>query len=179
MKKIVLLSLIFINIAYGFSYNDILLKAQASIFPKILLLDKKLDNKLINKEIVYTIVYEKIDYLTALEISNFIDKNYNGYFGKYPYSINLVQFSDISTQTEASAIYVLNSDKNIRKIVDIAKTKGVITFSYDIDNLKEGLLFSLMLEKSTVLYLNKESLYTKDISFVDPLYQIVKFIDKQ
>lgn len=179
MKKIVLLSLIFVNIAYGFSYNDILLKAQASIFPKILLLDKKLDNKLINKEIVYTIVYEKIDYLTALEISNFIDKNYNGYFGKYPYSINLVQFSDISTQIQASAIYVLNSDKNIRKIVDIAKTKGVITFSYDIDNLKEGLLFSLMLEKSTVIYLNKENLYTKDINFVDPLYQIIKFIDKQ
>lgn len=179
MKKIVLLSLIFANLAYGFSYNDILLKAQASIFPKIILLDKKLKNKLVNGEIVYTIVYEKIDYFTALEISSFIEKNYKGYFGGHPYKINLVQFSDISTQSQASVIHVLNSNTNIEKVAEIAKKKRIITFSYDIDNLKNGLLFSLMLEKSTVIYINKENLYTKDIEFVDSLYQIVKFIDKQ
>jgi len=34
-----------------------------------------------------------------------------------------------------------------------------------------------MIEKSTVLYLNKENLSTKKINFVDELFQIVKFID--
>lgn len=46
-----------------------------------------------------------------------------------------------------------------------------------MDNLKNGFLFSLMLEKSTILYLNKENLYIKKVDFVDSLFQIVRFID--
>jgi len=178
MKKIILLFFIFINSLYGFSYNDILLKAQASIFPKIILLDKKVSNKLVDGKIIYTIVYEKDDYNTALEINKFIDASYNGHFNGYAYKINLVEFSDLSNETQATAIYTLNSDKYIKKVAEVAKQKGVITFAYDINNLKNGLLFSLMLEKSSVLYLNKESLYNQAISFVDSLYLIVKFIDR-
>ncbi|MDD5372284.1 MAG: hypothetical protein PHO62_02535 [Sulfurimonas sp.] len=179
MKKIILLFFIFINFVYAFSYNDILLKSQASIFPKIILLDKKLNNKLIDGKIVYTIVYEKDDYDTALEISKFMDAYYKGYFNEYIYKINLVEFSNLSNETEASAIYVLNSDKYIKKTAEVAKRKGIVTFAYDINNLKNGLLFSLMLEKSSVLYLNKESLNNQAINFVDSLYLIVKFIDER
>lgn len=178
MKKIILLCFVFVNFVYAFSYNDILLKAQASIFPKIILLDKKLNNKLIDGKIVYTIVYEKDDYNTALEINKFIDANYKGLFNEYAYKINLVEFSDLSNETEASAIYVLNSDKYIKKAAEVAKHKGIVTFAYDINNLKNGLLFSLMIEKSSVLYLNKENLYTQTVNFVDSLYRIIKFVDK-
>ncbi|WP_373002455.1 hypothetical protein [Sulfurimonas sp.] len=178
MKKTIFLFLILVNIAYGYSYNDILLKAQASIFPKIMLLDKKLKNKLIDGKIVYTITYDKSDLHTAQEISKFIDKNYDGYFDKYPYKINLVEFSDLSNDTKSSAIYTLNSDTHINKVARIAKENGVISFSYDIQNLKKGLLFSLMLEKTTVLYLNKEDLNKTKIDFVDSLLQMVRFIDK-
>ncbi len=66
----------------------------------------------------------------------------------------------------------------ISKVAKVAKEKGVIAFSYDIQNLKKGLLFSLMLEKSTVLYLNKEDLNKTKIDFVDSLLQMVRFIDK-
>lgn len=178
MKKTILFFLIFANFAYGYSYDDLLLKAQASIFPKILLLDKKIENKLIDGRVIYTIVYEKNDYNTALEINKFIDANYNGHFNGYAYKINLVEFSDLSSMTQASVIYALNSDKHIKKVANIAKEKGIIAFSYDVDNLKEGLLFSLVLEKSTILYLNKENLYVQKIDFVDSLLRMVKFIDK-
>ncbi len=179
MKKTVLLFLIFVNLAYGYSYDDLLLRAQASIFPKIMLLDKKIENKLIDGMIVYTIAYEKSDYNTALLINKFIDANYNGHFNGYAYKINLVEYSDLSSATQASAIYVLNSDKYIKKVATFAKESGIITFSYDVKNLKAGLLFSLVLEKSTVLYMNKENLYVKKIDFVDSLLRMVKFIDKE
>lgn len=177
MKKIIFLYFLFINLAYGYNYNEVLLKAHASIFPKIMLLDKKIENKLVDGVVIYTIVYEKNDYNTALEINKFIDANYNGHFNGYAYKINLVEYSDLSSSTQASVIYALNSDKHIKKVANIAKEKGIIAFSYDVNNLKEGLLFSLVLEKSTVLYMNKENLYVQKIDFVDSLLRMVKFID--
>jgi hypothetical protein len=177
MKRIIFLCLIIVNLAYGYSYNNILLKAQATIFPKILLLDKKIDKKLIDGKIIYTIIYDKDDLHTAQNIKEFIDKNYSGYFDKYIYKINLVEFSELSPQTQATAIYSLNSTTHINKVANIANKKGIISFSYDVKNLKQGLLFSLMLEKSTVLYLNKENLHNTNVNFVDSLLQMVRFVD--
>jgi len=179
MKKIIFIYLTFINLAYGYNYDSLLLKAQASIFPKVMLLDKKIKDKLVDSNIVYTIVYDKSDYDTALFIRDSINKKYKGYFGQYVYKINLVEFSNLSKETQASAIYILNSDKNIKKAANIAKEKGIISFSYDTDNLRQGLLFSLILEKSMVLYLNKDNLYTQKVDFVSSLLQIVKFVDKK
>lgn len=178
MKKIIFFCLIIVSISHGYSYNDILLKAQASIFPKIMLLDKKLENKLIDGKVVYTIAYDESDIQIAQEISEFIDKNFKGNFDKYLYKIDLVEFSDLSNDTQTSAIYTLNSDKYIEKVAEIAKDKGIIAFSYDMKNLKKGLLFSLVIEKSTVLYLNKEDLNKAKIDFVDSLLQMVRFMDK-
>jgi len=179
MKKAVILLFILVSFSYGYTYNKLLLKAQASIFPKIIMLDKKLEGKLVEGKIIYTIVYEKNDYETALEIEKFIDEKYNGRFNDYAYKINLVEFADLSQETQASAIYSLNSENYIKKVAEIAEQKGVVTFSYDIDNLKNGLLFSLMLEKSTVLYFNKKNLHPYNINFVDSLYQIVKFVESK
>jgi len=177
MKKIILLYLTLLNIAFAYNYDDVLLKAQASIFPKIMLLDKKVEEKLIGGEIVYTIVYDKYDYDKALEVGKYINENYKGYFDKYRYKINFVDVLEFSGKTEASAIYVLNVEKEIQKVADIAKKKGIISFSYDISNLKEGLMFSLVIEKSTVLYLKKENLQNKKVEFVDSLLQIVRFTE--
>lgn len=179
MKKFILLLLTLVNLAFAYNYDDVLLKAQASIFPKIMLLDKKLPSKLIDGKIVYTIIYDKTDYLTAVEIKDFINTKYKGHLDKYDYKINLVEFDNFSDKTEASAIYVLKLGKYVKQIADIAKIKGVISFSYDIDNLRQGLMFSLSIEKSTVLYLERENLYTKKVDFVDSLLQMVKFVDNR
>lgn len=176
--RILTLILILSTLLFGYNYNSVLLKAQASIFPKIILLDKKLKDKLIDGKIIYTIVYNENDLQTALDINKYIDENHNGYFDKYKYIIKLVKFSDFTIDTKTTAIYALKSENNIYKIANIAKKKGVVAFSYDIENLKRGLLFSLMIEKSTILYLNKDNLYTQKVDFVDSLLQMVKFIDK-
>lgn len=178
MKKILFLYLALVSLAFGYNYDDLVLKAQASIFPKIILLDKKIDSKLIDGKIVYTIIYDKTDYPTALSIEKFIDKNFQGHLDTYEYKINLVDFANFSETTEASAIYVLNLKEHIETIATIAMRKGIISFSYDINNLKRGLMFSLVIEKSTVLYLKKENLYTKKVDFVDALLQMVRFVDQ-
>jgi hypothetical protein len=178
MKKILFLYLTLINIAFGYNYDDVVLKAQASIFPKIILLDKKIEDKLIDGKIVYTIVYDKTDYFTALSVEEFINKNFQGHLGAYDYKINLVDLENFSQEIQTSAIYVLNSQEHIENIATIAQQKGVISFSYDINNLKKGLMFSLVIEKSTMLYLKKENLYTNKIDFVDALLQMVRFVER-
>ncbi|WP_345980982.1 hypothetical protein [Sulfurimonas sp. HSL3-2] len=177
MKRILFIYLALVSLAFAHNYDDVLLKAQASIFPKILLLDKKLDNKLIDGKIVYTIVYNNSDYNVALEIGKYIDLKYKGYLDTYSYTLNFVECSKFSEDTKASAIYILNVNGCVKKIADIAKEKGVISFSYDIMDLKEGIMFSLLIEQSTILYLNKDTLGTQKIDFVDSLLQIVKFMD--
>ena len=177
MKRIVFIYLTLVTLAFGHNYDEVLLKAQASIFPKIILLDKKVEDKLIDGKIVFTIVYDESDFQTALEISDFIDSKYKGFLGKFPYIISLVESSSFSKRTKATAVYILNLEKSVNKIVDIAKEEGVISFSYDIMDLREGVMFSLVIEKSTVIYLNKDTFVTQKIDFVDSLLQIVKFID--
>jgi len=177
MRSLILI-LMLSSLAFGFNYNDILLKAQISIFPKILLLDKKIESKLIDGKVVFTVVYEDRDYDTALDIVNRIEESYKGKFEEFECIINTVKFSDLNKEIQATAFYTLNSSDNIAKVANIAKEKGIVTFTYDTNNLEEGLLFSLVFEKSTILYLNKESLVSNKIYFVDSLYQIVKFIDE-
>jgi len=177
--RILVLLLILTSFVFGYNYNSVLLKAQASIFPKIMLLDKKIEDKLVDGKVVFTVVYDKSDYKAALEISKFLKSIYEDKFDKYKYKVNLVEFKDLTISTEATAIYALNSSSQIANVAKIANKKGVIAFSYDSNDLKNGMLFSLILEKSTVLYLNKNNLPTQKVDFIDSLYQIVKFVSKE
>lgn len=178
MKIFIFITLLLSNLAYGYSYNELLLKAQSAIFPKILLLDKKLDEKLVNGKIVYVIVHEAGDYDTAIQVRRQIQKQFDHQLEQYAFEIKLVDYKEISDELQATAIYALNSEKHLRSVANIAISKGIVTFSYDIANLKNGLLLSLMVEKFTVLYLNKKMLQNYHVDFVDSLYQIVRFTNE-
>lgn len=175
MKKLLLISFILTTSLFGYSYNDLLIKAQSSIFPKILLLDKKLDDKLVDGKIVYTIVCEDNDYHTAEKLRDTMNERYQNRLGDYSFEVNIVPFSKLTAETRTTAVYALNSDTGIDKVTRLAKTSGCMTFAYDIVNLQHGVLLSLMVEKSTVLYLNKKGLQSHNVDFVESLYQIVRF----
>ncbi len=174
MKKFLLISLILTGTLFAHSYNELLLQAQSSIFPKILLMDKKLYDKLVDGKIVYTIVCEEHDYEMAKKLRNIMNAQYQNRLGGYDFEVNILLFSEFTSNTKATAIYALNSDTHIDRITNFAKTSGYMTFSYDIVNLQHGILLSLMVEKSTVLYLNKQGLHTHNVDFVKSLYQIVR-----
>ncbi len=175
MKIFIFITLLLTNIAYGYSYNELLLKAQSAIFPKILLLDKKLGEKLVDGKIVYLIVYEQSDHDTALNVRRQIQQQFDHKLEQYTFEVKLVKYKDISDDLQATAIYALNSQEHLKSLANIAISKGIVTFSYDIANLENGLLLSLMVEKFTILYLNKNMLQNYQVDFVDSLYQIVRF----
>lgn len=177
MLKSILIFFILTVTAFGYSYNETLIDAQAAVFPKILLLDKKLDKKLVQNKIVFIIAYEEADSVTATNLQTLLINRYKNSLSSYIFDVKTVEFSKISKDIEATAIYALNSQTNIQNLSKICASKGIITFAYDINNLKDGLMFSLMLEKNTALYINKENFKNNMIDFVSSLYEIVKFIN--
>ena len=116
MQKFILIFLILSATAYGYSYNKILIKAQASVFPKILLLDKELDKKLIDNKIVFIIAYEEDDRDTAAYIQRLLLQHYRNFLSTHRFETKIVEFSKISHYTEATAIYALNSETNINSL---------------------------------------------------------------
>ncbi|OHE05158.1 MAG: hypothetical protein A2513_03620 [Sulfurimonas sp. RIFOXYD12_FULL_33_39] len=179
MKKFILLFFTLTVTIYGYTYNEMLIKAQIAVFPKILLLDKKINNKLVDNKIVFIIAHEESDGTTAANIQNIFLQLYKNTLSNYVFETKTVEFSKISQSTEATAIYILNSQTAIKDLSNICASKGIITFSYDINNLKSGLMFSLMLEKNTALYINKKNFKNNKIDFIPSLYEIVKFINTQ
>jgi hypothetical protein len=175
MKKLLMISFLLTTTLFGYSYNDLLIKAQSAIFPKIMLLDKNLESKLVDGAIVYTIVCETNDRHAAMQIRDLVIEKHSESLGKYALDVRVATFDEVSDATRTTAFYVLNSDAGIDKISRLAENTGAMTFAYDIDNLNRGMLLSLMVEKSTVLYLSKASLQNHKVDFVDALYQIVRF----
>jgi len=179
MIRVLFFSLLLFESLFGYSYDDLLLRAQSAIYPKIVVLDKKVSSKLVDDKILFTVVYCKEDHESALFVKQYIQNKYKDGVGKYPISVDLVEFSQLSKETGASALYVLYGSKNdIKKAAEIARQKRVISFSYNLENLKYGLLFAAVIEKTTTLYLNKEYKNIKSIELADFLLQSVKFIDK-
>jgi len=168
------------SLLLAYTYNDLLLKTQASIFPKIITLDKNIQTKLINNTIVLSIIYEKDDFFTAKKIKDIIENSFADTIEGYALKVNLIEVSQLSSTIQATAFYVLNlSDNALQKVAQIATHNHIMTFSYDLNNLRKGLLFSITMEQSTTFYVNKENLQNEKVDFISPLLQMVKFIDKE
>jgi hypothetical protein len=160
---------------WSYNYDTLLLKAQASLFPKLLQLDRKIGQKLVDGKMRCLIAYEPADETVAFKIVELMRRAGGG---STPLEVIAMPYGAIDGQTRATAIYTLRSESQIARIGEIAMRHAIITFTYDLTDLKQRMLFSLMLEKDTVLYLNKSELEHYDIDFVDELYQIVRFIDE-
>ena len=175
MKKI-LLSLTFLQIfLLGYEYDDLTIKAQTSVFPKLILLDQDVSQKLIDNQIIFSIVYEDGDKQDALRIKSLIEKQFKNKLGKYGLKVVIKSYEEIKDQ-KSTAYYILNSkDSNMQKVAQIGIDNHLIVYTYDKNYFQNNILVSLAIKDSTIIYLNKEMLKNYKINFVDAFYQIVKF----
>ena len=163
---------------FGFNYNPLLLKAQASIFPKLFMLVKEPDKLLVNKDIVFAIIHEEEDLGSASKLKAMMQEQYEDTIEGYPLRIVLIEYKQVNNSLEASAIIALNSEESIDKLAQFVIKKKIVSFVSDAVHLKEGFLFSLNLERSTVIYMNKPILPSYEVEFSDTLYHVVRFFDE-
>ncbi len=175
MVRLIILSIMLQTALCAYTYNELVLKAQSAIFPKIILLSQNLEEMLVDGEIVYTILYTSDDRESALDLKSSLDDLYDGHINNHKFKVKTLDYDKLSTDINTTAVYALNSEDGITTLLDILKDRDILTFAYDLVNLKRGLLFSLVLEKSTVIYLHRDVLQSSGFKFPDSLYRIVQF----
>jgi hypothetical protein len=179
MKKfIIFCSIFFTTTLFGYKYDNLLLKAQANIFPKLVLLDKKIAQKALNNEIVFCIVHHPSDTIKAKNIQESIEKRFGNRLEQYKLKVITRTFDNVRRYERVNAYYILQGplDK-VKKITDIAKEKQSPTFSYDPFYFKADVLLSMTIENSSIIYLNPKVLKKYKLDFVDIFYQLVRFYD--
>lgn len=160
----------------AFEYNPLLLRAQSTIFPKLLLLCETPKTLLVGNTMVLTIVHTQEDILTATALKLMINEQYHDHLGAYPFKIKLRRFDRLDGIHKSSAYYLLKLPAPA-PVINLALRQHSITFAYDVADLEAGALFSLALQRHTIIYLNHGILDRYRIRFNETLYQVVRFTD--
>jgi hypothetical protein len=159
-------------------YDPLLLKAQATIFPKIILLDQGLDKKTPGNEVIITIVSTSHDLHAANKLKQFVEDKYSSSLGNKKLTVNVSTFDEFEQESLAAAYIVLNGPElSVGKIVSYASSHERIVFSYSYSDFIYDALISLHVKEKTYVYLNKSALQLYGIRFMPVFYKITKIIE--
>ena len=164
--------------SWASTYDHLLLRAQASIFPKIVLLDKHLDKKSTDDVINISIVHKEKDAYIAQQLLSSIKDKYGDNLGTKKLLVTFNSFDDIDKNSPATAYIVLQgSGKELKKAISFASTNNRIVFSYSYTDFKHNALISLYVKEKTYIYLNKSAVQLYDIRFLPMFYKLTKIIE--
>lgn len=177
--KIVLLTLCFMlsHHALADTYDPLLLRAQASIFPKIILLDQDLARKSIANKVVITIVSTSQDFDIAIQLRKSIAAKYGDTLGNNELSIEITSFDDFNKKDLSTAYILLQGSKLLfENVVSHASSHNRIVFSYSYTDFRYDSLISLYLKEKAYIYVNRSTVQKYGISFLPVFYKIIKII---
>ena len=101
-----------------------------------------------------------------------------GKIGLYTLKVTTIDFVLLSKNSDMTVLYVLDSsDSNIKKASQIAKSKGVISFAYSRDDIENGIMLNIGIERSTVITLSRTAMRDSGVHFVDSFYKIAKVVE--
>ncbi len=173
MIKKALLFAALVSSLWGDVYNEFLLETQLSLLPKIALLEKTVASSKETLDIL--IVYSQEDEDTAKYAASFLERKFQNKLGRYAIRVSLSTFDKCCHTPKPSLIYCLNGrDAQLMKVYSYARNNNIISAVYDSENLKEGFLFSVVLERSPVILMNKKTLKERQFEFPQTLYTIVR-----
>jgi hypothetical protein len=160
------------------TYDHLLLRAEASIFPKIVLLDKHLDKKSADDIVSISIIHTEKDAYIAQQLLSSIKDKYGDNLGNKKLLVTLNSFNDIDKNSPATAYIVLQgSGKKLKKAISFASSNNRIVFSYSYTDFKHNALISLHVKEKTYIYLNKSAVQLYDIKFLPVFYKLTKIIE--
>ncbi len=160
---------------YSYEFDELLLRAQASMFPKIIVLDQEINLKTINNTVLISIIYNNNEAKEAKNFKNLITKEYKEKLGSYNLVIKTVHVDEFSSADGSSAYFIFDAlGKNKKDVVTHAIKNKRICFSYSNKSFANNTLISLFLKERTYIYLNKSALNEYKIKFAPIFYKIAK-----
>lgn len=170
--KTILLFLTLISSLFALSINESLLKVHSTLVPKIYLMDYKFKDKVKDNAIAIAIMYKENEYKDAKRLKGMIENKYKDGIRGYKVKPELVKYKDIKT-TEVNIYYLFpTNSEEIKEVVNKASTVDALTFAYNRDDLKHGVMISLNVSKKIEPLLNLEAIQTNRITFRPVLIDI-------
>lgn len=177
MRSLILL-LLFVMSLIGSEYDTLLMRAQASMFPKIILLDKDISAKTNAGTVTLKIVYAGNEEMAAKSFKKLIDAQYKGQLGDFRLNTDLADIDDISSSDHSTAYMFFDvSGSKKRALIQNAAKNNRLCFGYDYKDFDQNILISLLIKEKTYIYLNKSSLHNYNINFIPVFYKIVKVLE--
>jgi len=163
--------------AFAYDYDPLLLRAQTTLFPKIVLLDQDVATKTEKNSLKILVLYADDDIKNAELTKKLIEDKYKKN-NRNTMSVNLIRYSEFKSSEIATAYFLLKgSDESVKKVSSYAERNNRITFSYDYNDFERNALLSVIMKEKTYIYLNKESFQKYGIKFIPLFYKIVKVIE--
>ena len=175
--KVILLFMISIKLM-AISVDPLLLKAQASIFPKIMLLDKDISKKTEGDKLIFSIVHTDKQHSDAQQLKKMIDGEYKDKLGELNLEVRLEHVNAFDVKGKASSYYIFDASlPEMKKVLQHAKRFHRICFGYNYKEFVHDTLISLFVKEKTYIYLNKSALHEYEIKFTPIFYRIAKVIE--
>jgi len=172
MKQFFLLLFLLSTSLFALNINESLLKIHATLVPKIYLMDYQFKNKLKNNTISIAIIYQANEYHDAKNLQLMIQNRYKKGIQSYKVDAILKEYKDVKN-CDANIYYLFPaSQKEIRSVITEANTHHSLTFSYQKDDLKYGVMISLNISKKIKPLLNLEAIKKHNIALRPVLINI-------
>ena len=173
----ILFLVLFLQPVQADAYDPLLLRAQASIFPKIILLDQDLSEKTHGDDIIINIVSSSADSSVANEFRDNILEKYKKRLGGKGLVVNVSTFANFKQKNPATAYIVMQGDEALfEKVVTHAVSNKRIVFSYSYTDLENNALISLHVKEKTYIYVSKSTVKKYGINFLPVFYKIIKIL---
>jgi len=172
IKRVLSLFLILSLQLLATEYKPTVLRLEAKLFPKMILLNEGL-NKMSDSLHIY-ILAKEWDLNAAEELQNYIESYYPEKISGKDIVVEIKVFKELKNSPDA--LIILHHDKEeLIKIASWANRHRVMSLAYDSAYMEYGILASLYIGKSTKPYLNKQIIQKYGFKFNPYLLKLSKF----
>lgn len=173
MRLLFLLFLIFMSL-HAESINNSVLKIQAALFPKIILMDYQFREKLDNGYISIAILHRQKDYRYALRLKDKIEKKYKDGIKNIPIKVVVSTYKQMHKNVPLATAYYLFSCSEVmmKEAITLANSHDRLSFVYDGKNLKHGAMIAVKIEEKVKPYININALKQEGVSLRPMLLNI-------
>jgi hypothetical protein len=180
MEVLMRFFILFILTLFAAEAEDSLLQnTHIRMIPKIMALDTRLSAKTASPKAVLAIVYDSNRMAYAENIADTINVLYNNKVTNIAFSAIAFSVDELLGRRDIAFVYLPQSGKtqSVKKIAAWGIANSIPTFSYDVNDLENGILGSIAIERSTIVYINKNTLKEGKFRFNDILFQIARLVE--
>lgn len=159
------------------NYDEDILNIYSKMLPRFIVMSSQKEK--IHDDMKICILYNKLDVRIAHSLSSKIHTNYPQGLLNHPIKIVHSNYANLTSCQNTHLAFLLNSDnKSIKQALLFLQQNQILSMSYDVTLLEQGVDISLFLGRKVVPYLNMETIGNKKILLDNLLLRVSKIYVK-